>query len=179
MKLSFALTIEDYTAFNYFFYAARYKKRYRLIGSILLLLIVINLLSLLTKGTFTINNLFSAPILVCCLYFVVVLVFQSKWFLTYKCRQLVNSGKNAGLLGDRTLVFDEMELNVVTEFYDCKYKWKGFENLKKSPKHLFLFTGVNQAIIIPKRIFLLAQEEHDIKSFIERKLAEQKVQDHE
>jgi hypothetical protein len=138
-----------------------------------------NLLNLFTKGTFTINNLFSTPILVCSLYFVLVLVFQSKWLLTYKCRQLVNSGKNAGLLGERTLTFDESELNVVTVFYDCKYKWEGFEHLKESKQHLFLFTSVNQAIIIPKRIFLLAQEEHDVKSFIERKLSEQKNQDHE
>jgi len=65
-------------------------------------------------------------------------------------------------------------LTVKTTLTDVEYKWAAFKALKENKAYFFLLTSEVSAIVIPKRIFLLQQEEYDVKSFIERKLAENK-----
>jgi len=171
MKLTYSLTADDYTDFNVYFYASRFKSSYKLVGMVFLVLIVLNVYQVVQSGYFNPADLLSAPIGVCVGYFLLLVLLRSRWYMAYRCKRLIKSGRNAGLLGERTLLLSETGLQVTTAYFDCHYKWDAFEYLRESKSHLFLFISVNQAIIIPRRIFLLEQEAYDVRAFIERKLS--------
>lgn len=80
------------------------------------------------------------------------------------------------MTGERTLIFEEEQLKVITPNSETSIKWKsGFEYLRETPKQLLLYTAINQAILIPKRIFLLDQELFEVKSFIASRLSSERT----
>ena len=172
MIISYELHQSDYVDYNYF-YVKKKAERSRISLVIIFLALCYLLLDIYLHGGETLLDFFTAPILFLAGYILLVLFVWSKWNVRNKVNKLFRSGRNAGLIGPRTLTFTEENLLITTSLSESKLKWPAFEYLKESDEHLFLFLTVNQAYIIPKRIFLLDQELHDVKSFIERKLSEQ------
>lgn len=87
---------------------------------------------------------------------------------------MIRNSKSDSIIGNKTITLTEQFLLFESKYSESKMKWGGFQYLQESEKHYYLFLAANNAIIIPKRAFLLPQEEYDVKSFIERKLAEHK-----
>jgi hypothetical protein len=77
-------------------------------------------------------------------------------------------------IGPMIITFEEENVLLSYEFGESRFKWNLVESLKESPEYLFVFRTVNDAVIIPKRIFTHEQDLQDLKSLIERKLSEHK-----
>lgn len=110
--------------------------------------------------------------------FVALMVFyavlRTNWYYRLASKRKYNRIEYASWYGDRTLTFSESSLFTKTATAETHYNWDSFTKFGETNHYFFLFISKIQAVVIPKRIFLLPQEEHDIKSFIERKLSEHK-----
>lgn len=169
MTLTFELTKEDFVDYNVFIVKRNKLKSITTNVTIAFLILFPSLFDFYHWSTL--------------LYFYIaaVLIYSilhgtSRNGIRKRTEKYLISGRNAGLLGIRTVIFKEEHFILNNEFVYAELKWNSFEKIQESKDSIFLFQLVNQAIIIPKRIFLLPQEEYDVKSFIERKLAEQKKQ---
>ena len=170
MTISFEQTIQDYADFCYYYYKQQksWQKvlHYISLGITSLCLLVLVYYNLLGRNT---TDFFAA--LFVAIYIVYALAIRSRWGFLKRTERLWRSGKNPDMVGQRTLVFEEEKLKVITPTSETSINWKnGFEFLRETPKHLLLFTAVNQAILIPKRAFLLDQELFEVKDFIETHL---------
>ena len=174
MRISFEQTIQDYADFCYYYY--KQQKSWRKgIHYISLSITSICLLVLLYYSFLRGDGSDLLPVLFIVAYIIYALVIRSKWGFLKRVERLWKSGKNPDMVGARTLVFEEEKLKVITPTSETNINWKnGFEYLRETPKHLLLFTAVNQAILIPKRIFLLDQELFEVRDFIESHLPPEK-----
>jgi len=167
--ISYQLEEWDYAALTHYFMKKRRKRSFFSIIMVSALCLYMIALKIMEGGSSWLDFM-TFPVLFPLLYVAFILLFWSKWNTRSRVRRLLNSGRNAGALGERKLTFSESGLMIETAFEETKYRWTAFEYLKEDKDHLFLFRTVQQAIIIPKRIFLLDQEQFEVRSFMERKL---------
>ena len=83
---------------------------------------------------------------------------------------IVNSGKNKNLLGLKKITLGEEKLTATTASSTSEVHWSGFECLEESQTHFFLYTAVNQAIVIPKRVFSNGEEINHFRAFVKSKM---------
>jgi hypothetical protein len=178
MTLTFEQTFEDVIAVG-FFNRKRVSVTRKIIKLIPLLVPLALILFLLWLKFYYYyhDEGFELParmMLICVLLIAYTICIRSKLFYSWWCKRVYYRRGFASWYGQRIITISESVLSVKTVNTETNYNWNSFSRFGETDTHFFLFTTRIQAVIIPKRIFLLSQEEHDIKSFIERKLAEQK-----
>jgi hypothetical protein len=171
MILKIEQTSEDYKAFNYYYnWTSPNKKESRIINSISPLLAFI-LLILLRNG-YHIENYGVAEIVL--LSIGVLLIFTmkyiAKWYSNLHANRIINSGKNADMIGHREIRFENERLVATTSSSHTEILWKAFEKVSETKEHFFLFIAVNQSIIVPKRSFETQAEVETFKKFITNKI---------
>ncbi|MFK7776247.1 MAG: YcxB family protein [Saprospiraceae bacterium] len=83
----------------------------------------------------------------------------------------MTSGKNKDLLtGSRVVEFFEDKINYTTKIIDTNYQWEAVTSLKESDLCFYLYTGSNQALIIPKSAFKDGQQQREFEDLINRKV---------
>jgi hypothetical protein len=174
MTIKFEQTIDDLIAFG--FYNRRkktiIKKAIAMVPVIMLLIILI--VAMYYYVFLQKLIIFDASGIALIVFLSAYAFMKTKWFCRWYWKYKYGKEGYASWFGERALTFSESSLFGKTSKTETSYNWESFVEFGESKEYLFLFVTSLQAIIIPKRIFLLPQEEHDVRSFIERKLAEQK-----
>jgi hypothetical protein len=176
MTIKFDMTIDDFIAFGFYNRSKRslVKKVIALVPAIMLLMI---LMFTAYYYFFLQELIISGSSGIALIVFLSAYTFmRTKWFYSWYWKYKYGKEGYASWFGDRILTFSESSLFAKTPKAETNYNWSSFATFGESREYFFLFVTNLQAIIIPKRVFLLSQEEYDVKSFIERKLAEQKKQ---
>jgi hypothetical protein len=75
------------------------------------------------------------------------------------------------MTGTRTINFTEEKIILNTETAYEELRWSAIEKIRETKDHLFIFVSVNQAILIPKRIFSTEDELNLVKQLILSKTA--------
>ncbi len=169
MKYSFEQTEQDYIDFYYYYYWVRPEQQrtrmfWRIVPVPVIILFIIDkpllqygLLEIIFVGFGIALSIFTTPYI--------------RWMHKIKMKRFLNSGKNTDMTGQRTIELSENSLRATTDYSMSEIKWNAFEYLRETEDHLFLFQTVNQAIILPKRIFSNQEEMNSVKNFLKSKLA--------
>lgn len=167
MTVSFKLTEDDY--FNYSWFCIKKEALtaciwYILIFCVLVYIVLVEFRSASTSGSFATFTIF--------IFSLALLRMLHAWSKPGMKKRVRKRLK--GELGPMTVTFEEESVLLSYKFGESRFKWNLVESMKESPGYLYVFRTVNDAIIIPKRIFTGDQDLQDLKSLIERKLSEHK-----
>ncbi|KAA5533195.1 hypothetical protein F0919_11650 [Taibaiella lutea] len=172
MTIRFELTIDDLIAFGFYNRknGSRIKKAISLLPVIMLLIILIATL----YYYFFLQELivFDTSNIALIIFLLAYTLSKTKWFYSWYWKYKYGKKEYASWFGERILTFSETSLFAKTSRAETSYNWNSFVKFGESKEYFFLFVSNLQAIIIPKKVFLLSQEQYDIKLFIERKLTE-------
>lgn len=169
MTLHFELTQEDYLQYNYYYHTiSPAAKRVRILN---IFFPVFMLGCLLYLHGFDISDFgaFEYFLVLLSLFYISRILFY-KAYLRLQIGRILKKDPNRFRTGPRELILDATKLTLVTSDTRNEMSWSSFTMLKENKEYLFLFLNGRQAIIIPKRIFLLEQELYDVQSFISEKL---------
>jgi hypothetical protein len=167
MTISFELTEEDY--FEYSWFCTKKEAQYAWIRYILIFCALVYIVLVEFRSVSTSSGLASFTIFSFSLTLFRVLFAWSKPGMKRQIRKRLKRE-----IGPMIITFEEENVLLSYEFGESRFKWNLVESLKESPEYLFVFRTVNDAVIIPKRIFTHEQDLQDLKSLIERKLSEHK-----
>jgi hypothetical protein len=83
----------------------------------------------------------------------------------------MTSGKNKNLLtGHRVVEFFDDKINYKTKIIDTNYQWEAVTSFKESDLCFYLYTGSNQALIIPKSAFKDKEQQKEFEDLIKSKV---------
>ena len=167
MKYSFDQTEEDFIAFHIYYSWDRPEKR---LTRILWTSLPVPIYVLWIHKSVTQYDVLDIALVIFGLAISIFLTPYVRWRLRRRARNLLRSGKNIDMIGQRTLEFTDEFLLATTTQSSGHMKWTSFECLKETRDHLFLFQTVNQAIVLPKRIFQSTDELNQIKVLLSSKV---------
>lgn len=171
MTLTFEQTEQDYIDFNFYYLWERPERRWtRILSRILPVPLFMALISTPISDYGSVEILFILFIFFISMFFTPYM----RWRNNIRIRRVIRSGKNTDMVGIRTVQFTNEGVIETTNHSTGEIKWTAFEYLRETQKHLFLFVTVNQAIILPKRIFSPLDEVEVIKKLIYEKIATHK-----
>lgn len=175
MKYSFDQTEQDLAAFQIYYSVDRPEVRLR---RIVWTILPVPIYVLWIHKPFTQYDVLDIALVVFGLAISTFLTPYMRWRLRLRTRKLLRSGKNVDMIGQRTLEFTDNFLLATTTHSNGQMNWTSFEYLRETHDHLFLFQTVNQAIILPKRIFHSIEELSQVKAFLKLKVTAANTQNH-
>jgi hypothetical protein len=159
MKLKFELNELDLLKFNQFHHWYSPNKKLlrlknRLIFSIPLLLMPFILTNYdhneTINNSLLLNNLFIGGILGCIGWFI------AKPYTIYTIKKslikFINQGKNQDLIGERTMIFNENEIEMLTTNTNSKISISIIEKIEFDNDYHYIYINLLTAYIIPKRV---------------------------
>lgn len=162
MKLEFEQTVEHIRDLqkNHFL-KNKWIKRF---GIFFVIMLALNFYGLSVREGFKIETLISIIL--------PVFIMGGIWYLILKYgNKQMTSGKNKDLLiGPRVVEFSEDNINYKTKIIDTNYRWEAVTNFKESDLCFYLYTGSNQALIIPKSAFKDHQQQKGFEELVNRKI---------
>ncbi len=167
MTLTYEQTEQDYIDFNFYYY---WERPERLWSRILSRILPVPLFVALISTRIADYGLVEILLISLGFLFSIFATPYFKWRNKIRIKRVIKSGKNADIIGSRTIHFTEEGITESTKNSHGEIKWDAFEYLRETEKYLFLFVTVNQAIIFPKRIFVSIDEIEAVKSFIGKKV---------
>lgn len=152
MTLCFDLTFSDMLAFTRHYVTTskrirRVKKMYMFGGSLFFFVIV---LSQLKPGTDAFVGGLTAAILISLIFILLCLILFRR-IPARMAKQLSSNPENANLIGFREMTFSNDEIKVKNDKLDVKMSWDMIVKLGNTDTHYLLYTGENQAYIVPKQ----------------------------
>lgn len=174
MTLHFDLNQEDYLQYNYYLHeVSPAVKRAKIIYGIFPVIML--------GSTFYIHGLriseygsFEYVTIILSLFFISRILFY-KAYLRLQVSRILKRDPNRFQNGERTLTLETSKLTLSTADTKTELAWSSFTKLGENKAYIFLFINTRQAVIIPKKIFLLDQELYNVQSFIENRLNQQKT----
>jgi YcxB-like protein len=167
MTVEFALTGDDYAAFNLHWQRTSEVVRQRLIKTWIVLASMT-----LAPALVSIATMRNDPGLAKLLAFVALLMLA--WTISIAVsrrrrasRSLHNLFRNMtgrALVGHRVFTIRPDAIEVVSEVFTTTYKWIGIERIETDIAHAFLYQGSAAAMVVPKRAF---DSEAHFQAFIE------------
>lgn len=67
-----------------------------------------------------------------------------------RVRRMASEGISRGAVGFRQLILDDEGISESTPFYRHQTYWAGIDQVVETPTHVFIYTGPNAAMIVPK-----------------------------
>lgn len=163
MHIRFELTKEDYINYNiyYYFSNSSFKKK-RLFWSLFPLAFL--LFTIITIKGCNFQKYDRSDLFFLGLGVAAFLIYRptTKSSIKKSAERVLKNGKNTDLTGEREIIINEHKLVAITNSSFTEYKWNAFEKLEENDRYLFLFVHINNAIVIPKRIF---RDEEEINRF--------------
>jgi len=168
MTLQFEQTIDDVVALREFA-AGQGKFNIKIRSRVFLVMVIaaaisIGIIIILNPSKAEPENLILAVAMI-----VFMSIFYSPKGYRYRIKSSFSKSDIEKHTRERTFVLGEYGIDVKAGSDKSFVDWEQIE-LKETKSYFFLFNSKKSALIIPKRIFLLPQDEQDVKSFIERKL---------
>ena len=112
MKITFEQTVEDYAAFNYYYYSKN-RSWQKIVQYCSMALIAVALSYLLYNGIAYPERFSLFPTLFIAAYLVYAVIARSRWGFLKRTERMLKSGRNANAVGERTLIFENDKLVVV------------------------------------------------------------------
>ena len=171
MILEFEQTAKDYMEFSYYYsWTGPNQKETRIITSLVPLLVFIFVIFFKKGLRFEYYGKSELLLILLGILFFFCVPYFIKWNSNRIIKNLIEGGKNEDMIGPRSIAFEEDKLIAITKYSRLELLWPGFEKLGETKNYFFLFLSVNQAIVLPKRIFNSEEEIEYLRSFINRKL---------
>lgn len=161
MTIGFDLELPDVLAFTKHY--VKTNKRFRRVKTIGFivgpLIFFIMLLPKLEPGT----DIFVGALVgwvLCSLFYALILILAFRRMPARMAKQVSSNPENANLIGFREMTFSDDEIKVKSDKIDLKMNWDVMVKLGDTDTHYLLYTGENQAYIIPKQKI----SEQDVKT---------------
>ncbi len=156
VTLAFAVTVEDFEAFNLQFTNSAGKRAKRLRGSGLFLLAMATVLTAfyawsgVLNGEFDLLLLFGLPLGPPMIAFVVMEALRP-WVMRIRIRSLLGREPQEAFLGKIRLEATEAGLTITGETTTTHCTWAAIKGIDETARHIFVKVGNAAAVIIPKR----------------------------
>jgi hypothetical protein len=171
MKITFDQTAEDLIDFNYYYsWLSPEKATTRRLRPLIPFLVFVVLIIARKGVRFHRYGWAEYLILAFGLLFAAFYSRLIKWNSRLIVKKLIAGGKNASMLGSKTLVFEENEVVAVTATSRSQISWTAFEKCIETNERFFLFLHLNQAIVVPKKAF---EDRYQMDAF--RKIISKKI----
>ena len=149
--LKYSLTSDDYVAFNEYVATsmppyADQARRARVVGATMVPLVVGIALWVLERNLLA--SVIGAAVASVILWF--TWPGFHRWSVASRLKRLASSGE-LGRTGATTLAWDEERVTEAARASRAEIGWERLERVAETPKHLFLFVGAQEALIVPKR----------------------------
>ena len=150
-RLEYSLTSDDYLAFNLFVATALppyadQARRVRVIGATVVPLAVGITLWVMERNL--VASLLAAAAGAAVLWFTWP-GFHS-WSVTRRLKRIASTS-GLGRTGATTLSWDERGVTEAAKASRAEVGWERLERVEETPRHVFLFVGPQEALIVPKR----------------------------
>lgn len=172
IKITFALTEEDYLSFNKYHLAntpsgRRLLSKTRLMGPIMSLFVLILFLILGARPSLLMAETVALTILS------ILMVVFSKQFLWFSTKRNIRKIKKDGKLPfspQGELLFEEDAIHEITPDSECRTSYSRLERIGITDEALYLYFGAIQAYIIPFSCLSDASEKDRILAFLHKKV---------
>ncbi|MGC3955001.1 MAG: YcxB family protein [Propionicimonas sp.] len=149
-RLEYALTNDDYVAFNRFAATSApaivaQSRRVRVTGTLVTAVLAV-VVFWLVSGDLLTTALMTA-VLAAVMWFIWPATHQRA--INTQLRRLAKAGE-LGRLGHTVLTWDESGLTETAEASHARVGWERVRRVEESTRHLFLFTGDLEALIVPR-----------------------------
>ena len=150
-RLTYSLTGDDYLAFNQFVATtlppyAEQARRVRVIGATVVPLAVGIALWVMERNL--VASLLAAAVGAGVLWF--TWPGFHRWSVTSRLKRIASTS-GLGRTGATTLAWDEERVIEAAKASRAEVGWERLERVEETPRHLFLFVGPQEALIVPKR----------------------------
>lgn len=150
-RLTYALTSDDYLAFNQYVATtlppfADQARRVRVVGATVVPLVVAIALWAIDRNV--VAALAAAAVAAAILWF--TWPAFHRWSLTSRLKRIAATS-GLGRTGATTLSWDGQRVTEAAKASRAEVGWERLERVEETGRHLFLFVGPQEALIVPKR----------------------------
>lgn len=167
MTVQFALTGDDYAAFNLHwqdtseFMRRRRRKVWVLLAVMTLAPATISIATMENDpGLATFMGLIALVMLV----WTIAILASRRRNVSRSIHGIFRNMTGRAMVGPRTLTIRPDAIHTVSEVFETAYKWIGIERIETNAAYVFFYQGSNGAIIVPKRAF---SSEEQFQLFLE------------
>jgi signal transduction histidine kinase len=161
------MTKEDWIAFNKDYTKYAYKKRFRLILVIMILsfLVFLGSLSSLINyiqanrtylAFFSYSEFFSTAaftVLMPIIYFILTVTLAFRYFFSVPlaAKRIVEHPENSKMLAERSIIFDDMFIQVAVAKDESKYAWESIIKIFENNDYVALFLDQRSCLLFSKK----------------------------
>jgi hypothetical protein len=169
MRIDFDLTKEDYIAFS----VHHMKNSPTIKKSLFIQRYILSLIFI--AFAFIMANITEVPlkfwILAYIAIYIVWVIYYPKYFMSStvkRIRKMINEGKNNGIFGPYSLTLTEDGIEESNQSGESRVTWGSIEKMEESEEHIFIYTSVINAYVVPVRAFADDEQRKEFTRLIRR-----------
>ena len=168
MILKYAVTKEDYIQYyTYVSWDAPEQKKKKINYYLRQVLINGGIIAIIFyTGFFSMHYWYMYIYLGILLLTTVFQIFSSRNSIATQAEKVTNDENNASIFSEKTVEIDDTGISLKDAVTESKFRWEAFVKKQENNHYYFLFTSSIEAIIIPKRIFKLAEEKSKFEKLL-------------
>jgi hypothetical protein len=173
MILKYAVTKEDYIEYyTYVSWDAPEQRKKKINYYLRQVIINGGLIALIFyTGVFSFHFWYMYLYLGVLLLTTVVQILSARNSVSKQAEKITSDANNASIFSEKTIEIDDSGILLKDEFTESKYCWEAFIKKQENNNYYFLFPSSVEAIIIPKRIFKLAEEKNRFEKLLTQHLS--------
>jgi len=170
MILKYAVTKEDYIQYyTYVSWDAPEQKKKKVNYYLRQLLINGGVIAIVFyTGVFSFHSWYMYIYLGILLFTTLVQIFSARNNVAKQAEKVTSDENNASIFSEKIMEVDETGITIKDALCETRWKWEAFIKKQENDTYYFLFSNSIEALIVPKRIFKIAEE----KSRFEKLLAQ-------
>ncbi len=160
MILKYAVTKEDYVEYyTYVSWDAPEQKKKKINYYLRQVLINGGLIALIFyTGIFSFHFWYMYIYLGILLLTTAIQIFSARNNVSKQAEKVTDDVKNASIFSEKIMEIDDSGISLKDALTESRFRWEAFIKKQENNNYYFLFTSSIEAIIVPKRIFKLAEE---------------------
>lgn len=180
MKIEYSLTRHDLIEFNYYHLlnsksTVRTLKYLRIVPPISMLII-----------PFIIELIFKTEVfLAFFITFIISASFAVSWFvrfpkkhkknMTKSLNNMLDEGKNSGVLGERTIELNDEGIHLTNPGIETSQKWDSVEKLCITDDYIYIYVSSLTALIVPTGVFRNTEEKEEFLDIVKKNMPSDSV----
>ena len=173
MIIKYAVTKEDYIQYyTYVSWDAPEQKKKKINYYLRQLLINVGVIAIVFyTGIFSLHNWYLYLYLGILLFTTAVQVFSARNNVAKHAEKVTNDENNASIFSEKTMEVDDSGIFIKDPLSETRWRWQAFIRKEENKDYYFLFTGSIEALIVPKRIFKIAEEKSRFEKLLVQHLS--------
>ena len=172
LVFKYQLTEEEYFEFNYYtFWTAPFRKKYRWIYYLRLLLLYLPV-AVLYISLNRVHNLYIdiAVFAVIAVFFIFLIPYFVKRSVRKRTKQILAEPENKHIIGICEVQLSDTGIVDKDSASETKYIWDAIVRRAETDQCIFLYTNSHHAIVIPKRVIKNAEEKKELDRMLAKHL---------